>query len=613
MQQESIYAQAVELAKSRRAIDIKYAVELFESLCGYKDAASQAEACKQRLEQLARCREHHGLVVKCNQKSGVTALGVVVCLLVLCLAVGILAVATLSKQNNQQALQIYAEEPLANLTENSVNTAFPRSTATPTFDLPSQSQTGGITPNPYGTIAGTSTPTGILSPTRTSTPQPTTVPSVSTTLSSNVAIGSIVRYGAYEQDNILSNGAEAIEWIVIDKQDGKALLLSRCGLDAIPFHERLATVDWSTCTLRTWLNTTFYDQAFNAEQKKKIQTTVITETLATQFDYFPEIEATYDQLFVLSYNEYVQYDAVVDITKCVVTAYAEAQGAFCMAGNIPAPPGWWLRTPYERDGQMMLIDNFGNEEGFATVHSEFHSVRPAMWVQLENDSSPTAAPTIPEKTPTPTATPIPSTVSVGDCITFGVYEQDGNFANGKEDIEWLVLDKQDGKALVISLYGLDCQPFNKTNQSVTWEDCTLRNWLNTTFYTTAFTDSQQKYIASTTLLNRANPNVLNGVDRANTTDKVFLLSVDEAKQYIKRNIDERLLRMPITAYTKSLGSAWGDTYGDASMNHWLLRTSGYSENQVSYVEYGKDIYLSGTWVWDNNYVIRPAMWVSLAN
>ena len=42
--------------------------------------------------------------------------------------------------------------------------------------------------------------------------------------------------------------------------------------------------------------------------------------------------------------------------------------------------------------------------------------------------------------------------SVGDEIVFGTYEQDGDSNNGTEDIDWIVLDRNDNKALVISKY-----------------------------------------------------------------------------------------------------------------------------------------------------------------
>ena len=49
---------------------------------------------------------------------------------------------------------------------------------------------------------------------------------------------------------------------------------------------------------------------------------------------------------------------------------------------------------------------------------------------------------------------------VGSIVTFGQYEQDNNTGNGPEEIEWIVLDVQDGKSLLLSRYGLDAKPYN---------------------------------------------------------------------------------------------------------------------------------------------------------
>jgi len=51
---------------------------------------------------------------------------------------------------------------------------------------------------------------------------------------------------------------------------------------------------------------------------------------------------------------------------------------------------------------------------------------------------------------------------VGDYITFGAYEQDYNTSNGKEAIEWLVLEKKNNRLLVISRYALDCKRYNES-------------------------------------------------------------------------------------------------------------------------------------------------------
>lgn len=57
-----------------------------------------------------------------------------------------------------------------------------------------------------------------------------------------------------------------------------------------------------------------------------------------------------------------------------------------------------------------------------------------------------------------------------------------------------MLDRKDGRLLVISLYGLDCRQYNETYTSVMWETCGLRSWLNSDFYNTAFNESQKESI-----------------------------------------------------------------------------------------------------------------------
>lgn len=81
-----------------------------------------------------------------------------------------------------------------------------------------------------------------------------------------------------------------------------------------------------------------------------------------------------------------------------------------------------------------------------------------------------------------------SNVAVGEYIKFGKYEQDNDESTGKEDIEWLVLDKQDDKILVVSKYALDSKAYNENSEDITWEDCTLRIWLNNDFMDNAFSE-----------------------------------------------------------------------------------------------------------------------------
>ena len=64
--------------------------------------------------------------------------------------------------------------------------------------------------------------------------------------------------------------------------------------------------------------------------------------------------------------------------------------------------------------------------------------------------------------------------SVADTVAFGNYEQ----GNGQAPIEWIVLDRQEDRALLLSKYALDAMSFHEVEDwNVTWADCTLRSWL----------------------------------------------------------------------------------------------------------------------------------------
>ena len=119
---------------------------------------------------------------------------------------------------------------------------------------------------------------------------------------------------------------------------------------------------------------------------------------------------------------------------------------------------------------------------------------------------------------------------VGDIIKFGHYEQDGNTANGKEEIEWQVLKVESDRMLLVSKYALDCKPYNTEYTSVTWETCTLRSWLNNDFKNSAFTLEEQAKIPTVNIENKNNPKSGTSGGK-NTNDQIFCLSLEEVESY----------------------------------------------------------------------------------
>lgn len=118
-------------------------------------------------------------------------------------------------------------------------------------------------------------------------------------------------------------------------------------------------------------------------------------------------------------------------------------------------------------------------------------------------------------------------------VTLGTFEQDGVEDNGKEPVEWLVLAQEDDKMLVVSKYCLDYLPYpDDWSSNIVWESCSLRQYLNNDFVSLAFSDEEQKNILTTENKNTADPDIYSTVDGNPTQDRVFLLSIAEAKKYL---------------------------------------------------------------------------------
>lgn len=117
---------------------------------------------------------------------------------------------------------------------------------------------------------------------------------------------------------------------------------------------------------------------------------------------------------------------------------------------------------------------------------------------------------------------------------FGWYEQDNDESNGPEPIEWVILDENENGILLLSRYVLDDANYNDTKEEVTWETCSLREWLNNDFYNTAFDDEMKSHINTVTLDNEDNQHY--GSQGGNeTSDKIFCLSVSEILEYYDFN------------------------------------------------------------------------------
>ena len=197
-------------------------------------------------------------------------------------------------------------------------------------------------------------------------------------------------------------------------------------------------------------------------------------------------------------------------------------------------------------------------------------------------------------------------LEIGDTYLFGSYEQDNNETNGKEEIEWCILDKQGTQILVISKYVLDTQPYDWGGLEVTWETCSLRKWLNQHFMEDAFTEDEQAMIPTVTVSADINPEYKVYTDPGNPTeDQIFVLSIAEADRYF----DSEEGRIGIaTPYAQAQGIQIHTENG----NCWTwLRSPGIHQDCAANVGSNGYIYYIGEYVQKMTDGVRPAMWIDL--
>ncbi len=175
-------------------------------------------------------------------------------------------------------------------------------------------------------------------------------------------------------------------------------------------------------------------------------------------------------------------------------------------------------------------------------------------------------------------------------IYFGNYEQDNDIQTKEEPILWRVVNKTDNQLVLVSDQSLDMKPFHNDTEDVSWEDCSLRAWLNG-YNNNPWKDS---------FLERAFPdNARSFLQPDDRGDYVSILSVEEINEYITG-----ARRVAInTEYVRNKGSI---DYNGYSM--WWTRTMAETSDKrmlcagaVDYVGRSAD---------NERYAVRPVIRLS---
>lgn len=200
---------------------------------------------------------------------------------------------------------------------------------------------------------------------------------------SSLKVGDILTLGHYEQDGVIKNGEEPIEWIVldVDAADSKALVVSKYSLDRLLYHSKYEPVTWETCDLRGVLNGEFLSTVFTGEEIERI----LYSQLHTEDN--PEKGTkggndTVDRVFLLSAAEAEKYFSSDKDRTGMPTTYLTQLCAYTNGLEYTSSV-YWLRSPGDTQAHAAYV--FGgrvNPGGWAgNVHKL--PIRPAMWISMD--------------------------------------------------------------------------------------------------------------------------------------------------------------------------------------------------------------------------------------
>ena len=186
-------------------------------------------------------------------------------------------------------------------------------------------------------------------------------------------------------------------------------------------------------------------------------------------------------------------------------------------------------------------------------------------------------------------------ISVGDIVNLGSYEQDNNTANGKESLEWIVLDVQDNKGLVISKYALDYKAYNNSDKATTWETCDLNAWLNGAFLSAAFSANEKNAI-------------LNENGRL-----LFLLTKSQYTKYLASSANRICQATEYALKQAGIEIETDFMFKTEQDVHWWLQQTGDTEiYPIPFVDVGSwDGDVSEYGYPEEERYVRPAMWINL--
>lgn len=161
-------------------------------------------------------------------------------------------------------------------------------------------------------------------------------------------VGDKVTFGEYD--------GKGMTWWVCEVQDGKSLIVSTDKVADMPFNDTVQAeaIDWKLSTLRTFLNDTFLNDAFNDTDRQ-----CILET-----EYECDDSSVQDLVFILNEDQYRKYSNLDNV---------RFNNNCWLIDSVISTLNRLEESDIDRSGEL----------DYGLRNNEDCGVRPAMWVDTE--------------------------------------------------------------------------------------------------------------------------------------------------------------------------------------------------------------------------------------
>lgn len=472
-------------------------------------------------------------------------------------------------------------------------------------------------------------------------------------IQNGVTIWDTVFFGNYPQSRKGSNdfNNEPIKWRVLEIEDNTAYMIADKILDSYKYNLEQEVTKWGISPLRSWLGNTFYNKAFNEEERQDIYHAIVKTSYSSKW-YGNGVESTWDRVLAPSYYDpHIQrfgFDTNPrrehNTRYAKVTDYSASKGVPYITDNgVKKNNGIWMtRSDNSRylprwvDSNGVIFDRNSVSDWHRisrqikksgamimgvrpTIHLDLSSTnwKYAGTVKSNGEVNEVSDAQNPNEVETPQGefisvedldNPVMEDgVSTWDCVYYGKYPQtlgsDGKFKN--EPVKWRVLSKDGNDLFLMADKALDARFFQDSKIKTTWENSETRRYINKYLLNRLFTSRELENVKLSKVNTPKNPK--NGRSGGgDTEDKIYLLSYQEIENSdfgFDRKYDQttstRSIYTSDYAYYKRTNQR--RNVANTELTYWYLRSpgvydinigivhpNGYSDINGTMVYYGKD-------------------------